>query len=133
MLRAMVAPSFPRLADRVLLALLLPMVGPLIERQYGATREAGARVESEIVEGFARVSALLVERRYLAGERFGAADLTFAALGGALVLPRENRWMKHDVALPPHMRAFIDRLRATRAGEHTARCYREHRSESANH
>ena len=128
MLRSMVAPSFPRLADRALLALLLPVVGPMIEKQYGATQEAGDRAEGVIVEGFDKVSALLQKRPYLAGDRFGAADLTFAALGGAVVLPRENRWLNRDVELPLPMRAFIDRLRATPAGEHAARCYRQHRS-----
>jgi glutathione S-transferase len=132
MLRAMVAPSFPRVVDRALLALLLPVVGPLIEKQYGATEEAGTRAEGVIVDGFDKVSALLTKRPYLAGDHFGAADLTFAALGGALVLPRENRWLDHEVALPPPMRAFIDRLRATRAGEHAARCYREHRASPPN-
>ncbi|MCU1277260.1 MAG: Glutathione S-transferase family protein [bacterium] len=127
MLRSMVSPSYPRLADRALLALLLPAVGPLIAKQYGATVEAGARAEGVIVEGFDKVSALLAGQPYLAGDCFGAADLTFAALGGVMVLPRENRWIKHDVALPAPMRAFVDRLRATRAGEHAARCYREHR------
>ncbi|MGZ3439076.1 MAG: glutathione S-transferase [Polyangia bacterium] len=128
LLRAMVAPSFPRAVDRVLLALLLPLVGPMIEKQYGATREAGDRAEGVIVDGFDKVSALLEKRPYLAGDRFGAADLTFAALGGAIVLPRENRWLDSEVELTAPMRAFIERLRATRAGEHAARCYREHRA-----
>ncbi|MGZ3428766.1 MAG: glutathione S-transferase family protein [Polyangia bacterium] len=128
LLRAMVAPSFPRAVDRVLLALLLRLVGPMIEKQYGATREAGDRAEGVIVDGFDKVSALLEKRPYLAGDRFGAADLTFAALGGAIVLPRENRWLDSEVELTAPMRAFIERLRATRAGEHAARCYREHRA-----
>jgi glutathione S-transferase len=128
LMRALVAPSFPSAIDRTLLLLLLPLVGRVIEKQYGATPEAGERAEGVIVEGFAKVSALLEKRPYLAGDRFGAADLTFAALGGAIVLPRENRWLDHEVEMPAPMRAFIDRLRATRAGEHAARCYRQHRA-----
>jgi glutathione S-transferase len=127
-LRAMVAPSFPRAVDRALLMMLLPLVGRAIEKQYGATPEAAVRAEGVIVDGFDKVSALLQKRPYLSGDRFGASDLTFAVLGGVMVLPRENRFMKHDVELPPPMRAFVDRLRATPAGEHAARCYREHRS-----
>ncbi len=130
MLRAMVAPGFPRRRDRALLALLLPVVGPLIEKQYGATMEAADRAEGVIVDGFARVSARLEQQPYLSGERFGASDLTFAVLGGIMVLPRENRYMRHDVALTGRMQSFVDRLRATRAGEHAARCYREHRVKS---
>ncbi|MCU1281064.1 MAG: gst12, partial [bacterium] len=97
------------------------------EKQYGATVEAGDRAEGVILEGFERVSARLAKQPYLSGERFGASDLTFATLGGAVILPRENRFMRHDVELPAPMRAFIDRLQATRAGEHASRCYREHR------
>jgi glutathione S-transferase len=130
MLRAMVAPSLPRRRDRVLLALLLPVVGRLIERQYGATPAAADRAEGVIVDGFERVSARLERQPYLSGDRFGASDLTFATLGGAMVLPRENRFLAHDVELTPPMRAFVERLRATRAGEHAARCYREHRAAS---
>lgn len=127
MLRAMVAPSFPRLRDRAMLALLLPVVGRLIEKQYGATMEAADRAEGVILDGFERASARLEERPYLSGDRFGASDLTFAVLGGVMVLPRENRHMRHDVELTRPMQAFVDRLRATRAGQHAAKCYREHR------
>jgi glutathione S-transferase len=127
MLRSMVSPALPRFRDRALFALLLPVVGRLIERQYGATPDAGDRAEGIIVDGFDRVSARLDQQPYLSGERFGASDLTFAVLGGVMVLPPENRFMKHDVELPRPLRAFVDRLQATRAGEHAARCYRDYR------
>lgn len=127
MLRAMVAPSFPRLRDRALLALLLPVVGPLIEKQYGATPEAADRAETLILDSFDRLSARLAHQPHLSGARFGASDLTFAVLGGIMILPRENRYMRHDVALPPPMRTFVEKLRATRAGQHAAKCYRAHR------
>lgn len=130
-LRSMVSPSFPRWQDRALLALLLPFVGKLIIKQYGATPEAAVRAEAIIVDGFERASARLAKQPYLSGDAFGASDLTFAVLGGVMVLPRENRFMKHDVDMPPPMRAFVDRLRATRAGEHAARCYRQHRYPNA--
>jgi len=127
MLRALVSPAFPRWRDRALLALLLPVVGRVIEREYGATMEAAHRAEGIIFEGFERASERLGKKPYLSGDRFGASDLTFATLGGVMVLAPENRFMKHDVEMPPPMRAFVDRLRATRAGEHAARCYRDHR------
>lgn len=127
MLRAMVAPSFPRLRDRALLALLLPVVGKLIIKQYGATPDAGDRAEGVILDGFERASALLEKRPFLAGERFGGSDLTFAVLGGVMVMPPENRYLKHDADMTPPMRAFVERLKATRAGQHAARCYRDFR------
>jgi glutathione S-transferase len=127
MLRAMVAPSYPRLRDRALLALLLPVVGRLIEKQYGATPDAADRAEGIILDGFARASERLGDRPYLSGQRFGASDLTFAVLGGVMVMPPENRFLRHDIDMTPPMRAFVDRLKATPAGQHAARCYREHR------
>ena len=131
MLRAMIAPSFPRVVDRALLALLLPAVGPLIERQYGTTMQAAARAERIIFDWFERVSRLLEGRQWLGGAQFGAADLTFAALGGVMVLPAEHRYMDAEAPLLPEMRAFVERLRATRAGEHARRCYREMRYAAA--
>jgi glutathione S-transferase len=133
LLRAAVAPSFPRWRDRALLALLLPVVGKLIEQQYGATPDAAARAEVVILDGFARISARLESQPWLSGARFGASDLTFAALGGAIVRPPELRTLRHDLPLPPPMRAFIDRLRATPAGAHALRCYREHRHAGKQH
>ena len=85
----MVAPSFPRLRDRALLALLLPVVGPLIEKQYGATPAAADRAETLILDSFDRISAHLAHQPYLSGARFGASDLS-----------------------------FVDKLRATKAGQH---------------
>ncbi len=128
MLRAMVAPSFPRARDRLLLALLLPAVGPLIAKHYAATLENAARGEGIIVEAFDAVSRRLEAQPYLAGDRFGAADLTFAALGGVMVRPPEHRWLSATVEVKPEMRALIERLAATRAGQHALRCYREHRA-----
>ena len=126
-LRAMVAPSFPRRSDRALLALLLPVVGPLIKKQYRVTPDAAERAEAIITDGFDRISARLAKQPYLSGQRFGASDLTFAALGGIMVLPTEHRFMRSDVPLTPPMQSFIDKLRTTPAGQHAAKCYRQHR------
>ncbi len=131
MLRAMVAPSFPRWRDRALLALTLPAVSPLIQRYYGATPDRAAGAESVVRDGFARISERLGSQPYLGGARFGAADLAFSTLGGAILMLPENRFLRHDLALPGHMRAFIDGLRATKAGAHAARCYSEHRSDQS--
>lgn len=130
MLRKMVAPSFPRRRDRLALGLLMPVVGPLIARQYDATLENAGHAEETILAVFADVSARLKQDRYLGGARFGAADLTFAALGGPMVMPKEHPTLASDVELTPSMRAFVDRLRATHAGAHAARMYRDHRRAS---
>jgi glutathione S-transferase len=66
------------------------------------------------------VAGLLADGRpHLCGERFGAADLTFAALAGALVLPPE-----YGVALPqPDVLAPSTAELVRRAREHPAGRY----------
>ena len=80
LLRAMVAPSFPRWRDRALLALALPAIGPLIAKQYGARPEAVAGAEAAIEDGFARISARLERQPYLGGRalRRGRPDVRHA-------------------------------------------------------
>jgi glutathione S-transferase len=72
-------------------------------------------------------------RRYLVGDRFSAADLTFAALAGPMVVPAE-----YTVALPqpghamPHeLLRIVERAREHPAGRHALRMFREHRRELA--
>ena len=72
----MVAPSFPRLRDRALLALLLPVVGPLIEKQYGATPAAADRAETLILDSppASRTSASHAHLRGEAASEIGRAS-----------------------------------------------------------
>lgn len=81
----------------------------------------------------ARVDALLGDGRpYLVGDRFTAADLTLASLMAPFLMPPE-----YGVRLPqpeevsPAMRAIIEEMRATRAGQHALHLYRTHRKHSA--
>jgi glutathione S-transferase len=130
LLRALVAPSFPRRRDRAALALLLPAVAPLIMRQYGVTADSARAAEEIIVTAFADVSTRLSRQRYIAGDRFGAADLTFAALGGALLQPPEHPSLSSAVTLPPEAGPLMERLRATPAAAFALRMYREHRRQT---
>jgi glutathione S-transferase len=127
MLCTLVRPGFPKWRDRVALRMLLPVMGRFIVRQYEATMENAARAEETIVAVFAEVSARVDKSRYLTGDRFGAADLTFAALGGVMVRPKEHPAFDCQAAATPYMQAFMERLRATPAGEYAMRLYREHR------
>jgi glutathione S-transferase len=127
LLHATVAPSLPRRRERLALRLLLPFVGPLLVKQYGATLDNVRAAEDTIRRLFDEVSALLAGRRYLVGDRFSAADLTFAALGGPMLMPREHPSLASDVELPAHLRTVVKLLQATPAGQHAARMYREHR------
>ena len=78
---------------------------------------------------YADVDARLADgRRFLAGDAFSIADLTFAALSAPLVGPPEYAVRLPAVEeLPPAMRAVVEELRETPAGEHALRMFREER------
>ena len=67
-------------------------------------------------------------RPYLAGERFTAADLTFAALTAAVLVPPEYGVpLPQPDELPAPMAAVAEELREHPAGRHALRMFREER------
>jgi glutathione S-transferase len=75
-----------------------------------------------------RIAATLRDgRRYLVGDRFTAADLTFAALAAPMVGPAEHPIAPLTADFPPPMHALWDELRAHPAGAFVLRLYAEHR------
>ena len=105
-----------------------PLAMRTIKRGLNVTPDGIARSLVKIEDAFARVAALLADgRRYLVGDRFTVADLTFAALAAPVLLPEQL-----DVGLPPRelfgaANAQIDAWRATPAGAFALRLYREER------
>jgi glutathione S-transferase len=74
---------------------------------------------------FADVDDRLADgRRYLVGDAFSIADLTFAALAAPLIAPPEYGVRLPTVdELPPAMRAVVVEHRGTPAGEHALRMF----------
>lgn len=105
-----------------------PVAMKMIQRGLNITPDGVARSLEKIEESFAKVTALLADgRRYLAGDRFTVADLTFASLAAPVLLPEQL-----DVGLPPYemfgaARAQIDTWRATPAGAFALRMFEEER------
>jgi len=67
-------------------------------------------------------------RRTLVGDRFSAADLTFASLAAPALFPSGCRAVLPSLSdVPEAMRSEILRLRETAAGEFVLRLYREER------
>jgi glutathione S-transferase len=108
---------------------------PLVGRMIGRVLDIrpGIEVEDEAVvwQEFDFVAERLSDGRpYLSGERFGAADLTFAALSAAVVVPPG-----YGTALPqpdvmaPATAAIVRRAREHPAGRHALAVYAEHRHE----
>jgi glutathione S-transferase len=87
--------------------------------------EAARRVDAHL----AAVSERLADgRRYLVGDRFSAADLTFAALAAPAVAPRGyGGGVFAEVSMPAPLAARNDVWRQTPAGRFAQRIYDEHR------
>jgi glutathione S-transferase len=88
-------------------------------------RDDDPRVRRELDE----VAELLADGRpYLCGERFSAADLTFAALAAALVLPPEyGTPLPQPAGLPGPVGAVVEGFRAHPAGAFALELFRRHR------
>ncbi len=70
-------------------------------------------------------------RPYLCGERFGAADLTFAALSATVIGPHEyGVALPQPESLPPQTASLIARAREHPAGRYAVRLFAEHRRET---
>ncbi|HEY2180202.1 MAG TPA: glutathione S-transferase family protein [Solirubrobacteraceae bacterium] len=100
-----------------------------IERELGIVPGVQARDEAIVFEELDHVAALLADGRpFLCGERFGAADLTFAALSAAATLPEGyGVRVPQPEALAPATAALVQRARSHPAGQHALRLYAEQR------
>jgi glutathione S-transferase len=127
-LRQLVAPSMTPMQQR-LIPWLMPLARPLVRRRYRITPARTQEAMRAIESSFISVAELLGERKFLVGDTFSAADLTFAALAAPIVLPDEHPSLAAAalVHLPPTVRAFIERMRITPAGKYALKLYRWYR------
>jgi glutathione S-transferase len=111
------------------LPLIVPIARKLLRRAYKVTPQGTARSLSRVQEIFTEVGDRLQDgRRFLVGDRFTAADLTFASLAAPVLFPAECRAVLPTLdAVPAALRAEILHLRETRAGRFGLRLYREER------
>jgi glutathione S-transferase len=97
-------------------------------RQGMKIDDAGAaRSEAKLEEVLLEVDTLLQDGRpYLTGERFSAADLTFAALLSPLLqAPEHPRYQFPNP--PPALKSRMDAISARPSGKHALTMYRLHR------
>lgn len=101
-----------------------------IKGGYRIDDEGARRSRQRIDEVFTRVEETLTDgRTYLTGDRFTAADLTFASLGGVLVFPDEYGFPFPDITDGPRsVQNMVSEFRTTLAGQFILRLYAENRA-----
>jgi glutathione S-transferase len=115
--------------ERRVLPIAYPLVARVIDRYLGITPGAAARSEAEVRGIFDAVAERLADGRpYLCGDRFTAADLTFASLAAAVLMPPEYGVpLPQPDELPQPMAAVVRELRAHPAGAHALTMFRTER------
>jgi glutathione S-transferase len=115
--------------ERRSVPLAFGLVARVIERYLKITPDSAAESLREVRKVFDGVAERLSDgRRFLAGDGFTAADLTFAALAAPVVVPPEYGVPLPSVdELPDRMASVVRELRAHPAGEFALRVYREER------
>jgi glutathione S-transferase len=115
--------------QRRALPLAYPLAARIIDRYLDVTPATAARSEAEVRTVFDEVAERLADGRpYLCGERFSAADLTFASLAAPLLMPPEYGVpLPQPEELPAEMAATVHELREHPAGAYALRMFREER------
>ena len=109
-----------------------PLLRRFVRRELGIVPGIEDEDEAAVFCELDFVAELLADgRRHLCGERFGAADLTFAALSAAIVFPPVYGVpLPQPNILPPHLAALVERARQHPAGRYALAIFTEHRRES---
>ena len=104
-------------------------MGALIRRHLGIGPGAEAESRRAVQETFDRVAQRLADgRRFLFGDTFTGADLTFAALAGAVLLPEQyGTPLPQPPDLPPHLLEGVEHFRSHPAGRFALRLFAEER------
>jgi glutathione S-transferase len=105
------------------------MVRIAISRYLGVDDTSAAAALRSVDRVFDDIAHRVADgRRFLLGNRFTAADLTFAALSAPMLLPAGyGSPLPPPEAMPAPAARQIRRLRAHPAGEFADRLYREER------
>lgn len=116
-------------AEAMLLRASAPLVIGFMKRGLRLSNSAIDTSLARIAKVFEDVGKRLETRRYLAGDTFSAADLTFASLAAPVILPTTHPIAARFDALPDGLKKTIEAMRALPAGKFVRRIYDEHRFE----
>jgi glutathione S-transferase len=111
--------------QRRLLPPMFPIVSRWIARRLGVNATAAAAADRRVEATFDRVAERLADGRpYLCGDRFSAADLTFSALAGAVLMPPQ--WsipLPQPDEIPAGAGVRVRAFREHPAGRHAMRMF----------
>jgi glutathione S-transferase len=115
--------------ERGLAPVALPALRLYLKAFMDAEPAKAASALAAVDQAFDWIEVLLADGRpYLLGERFSSADLAFAALSAAVLLPeRYGVELPGPADLPAGPRAAVERLRQRPAGRFAARLVAEER------
>ncbi len=132
LLRSLWSSEAPQL-EATLLPLLAPLVRRLVRAAYKITPESAQRSLDRVRSVFSDVNRHLSDGRpFLAGNRFTAADLTFAALAAPVLFPAECRAVLPALdAVPVPMREEVMQFRNTVAGCFALRLFSQERGRAS--
>ena len=114
--------------QRVTLRRALPLARFAMLRTMAIDERTVAESLDVVRRRFDDVTARLRDgRRYLLGDRFTAADLTFAAFAGPMVAPKEHPFQFPAELFPPRLQDILREMSAHPTGAFILRLYAEHR------
>ena len=115
--------------ERLVMTALWPAVVRWGRRELGIAPGTAREDEARVWATFEAVGERLRDgRRHLCGDRFTAADLTFAALSASVLVPPEyGVSLPQPEALPAELAALVRTYREHPAGEYALRLFREER------
>jgi glutathione S-transferase len=106
-----------------LIPVLFPLIRTTIVRHFAISEESLQRSIDEVGEVFDEVERRL-EGHHICGERFTAADLTFASLAAPVLAPPQyGSPLPSLEQVPPRLAEVIERFRARPAGQHALVTY----------
>jgi glutathione S-transferase len=115
--------------ERRLLPLFFPVMSGVINRVLDVSEETARESERIVRDVFDMIDERLSDGRpFLCGERFTAADLTFAALAAAVLMPPGYGVpLPQPDELPADAAPLVEELRERPAGAHALAMYRDER------
>jgi glutathione S-transferase len=113
--------------ERRAMTALWPVMVRWGKRELGIGPTTLGDDEPRVWHTFDAIAERLADGRpYLCGERFTAADLTFAALSASvLVPPQYGVWLPQPEVLPDEIGGVVRAFRAHPAGEYALKLFRE--------